>query len=83
MVGHDLKEGALPGISVFVITRNEEARLGRTLAALDWADQVVVVDSGSTDGTEAIARAAGAEFHTPRLGRLWPPEGPCRGAVPQ
>lgn len=50
-------------LSVFVITRNEEARIGRTLAALAWADQVVVVDSGSTDATREIARAAGAEVH--------------------
>ena len=51
------------GVSVFVITRNEAARIGRTLAALDWADQIVVVDSGSTDETVSIARAAGAEIH--------------------
>ena len=50
-------------LSVFIIARNEEARLGRTLAAVDWADQVVVVDSGSTDTTCDIARAAGAEVH--------------------
>ncbi|MEL6474939.1 MAG: glycosyltransferase family 2 protein [Pseudomonadota bacterium] len=50
-------------ISVFLITRNEEARLPATLAALDWADQIVVVDSGSTDGTVEIARAAGADVH--------------------
>ena len=53
----------MPGISVFLITRNEEARLDRTLAALTWADQIVVVDSGSTDATEEIARRAGAQFH--------------------
>lgn len=50
-------------LSVFVITRNEEARLGRTLAAVAWADQIVVVDSGSTDATLRIAREAGAEVH--------------------
>jgi glycosyltransferase involved in cell wall biosynthesis len=50
-------------VSVFVIARNEAARLGRTLAALGWADQVVVVDSGSTDGTRELAGAAGAEVH--------------------
>ena len=51
------------GVSVFVIARNEAARIGRTLAALAWADQIVVVDSGSTDETVAIAEAAGAEVH--------------------
>ncbi|MEC9435678.1 MAG: glycosyltransferase family 2 protein [Pseudomonadota bacterium] len=51
-------------LSVFVIARNEAARLPRTLAALDGlADQIVLVDSGSTDGTQDIARAAGAEVH--------------------
>lgn len=54
-----------PPISAFLIVKNEEARLPRTLAALrGLADQVVVVDSGSTDATVAVARAAGAEvFH--------------------
>ena len=50
-------------ISVFLITRNEAARLPATLAALDWAEQIVVVDSGSTDQTVEIAKAAGAEVH--------------------
>jgi len=50
-------------LSVFLITRNEEARLGRTLDAVAWADQVVVVDSGSRDATCEIARAKGAEVH--------------------
>lgn len=59
-------------VSVFIITRNEEARLPRTLAALGWADEVVVVDSGSTDATVEIARAAGAEVHH----REWQGYGP-------
>ena len=50
-------------VSVFLITRNEAARLPRTLEALAWADQIVVVDSGSTDATVEIAREAGAEVH--------------------
>jgi glycosyltransferase involved in cell wall biosynthesis len=50
-------------LTVFVITLNEEARLGRTLAAVEWADQIVVVDSGSADATREIALAAGAEVH--------------------
>ncbi|MEM7189751.1 MAG: glycosyltransferase family 2 protein [Pseudomonadota bacterium] len=52
-----------PGVSVFLIARNEAERLPATLAALDWADQIVLVDSGSTDETVEIAKAAGAEVH--------------------
>ncbi len=59
-------------VSVFVITRNEEARLARTLAAVGWADQIVVVDSGSTDRTREIARDHGAEVHD----RAWDGYGP-------
>lgn len=48
-------------VSVFLITRNEEARLGRTLAAVQpIAGEIVVVDSGSTDQTVEIARSYGA-----------------------
>ena len=59
-------------LSVFIIARDEAARLGRTLAAIAWADQVVVVDSGSADATREIARAAGAELHE----RAWEGYGP-------
>lgn len=48
-------------VSVFIITRNEAQRIGRTLAAVvDLSDDIIVVDSGSTDGTQAIAAAHGA-----------------------
>lgn len=50
-------------ISAAIITLDEEANLGRCLDSLRGvADEVVVVDSGSKDGTERIARAAGALF---------------------
>ena len=44
-------------LSVAIITRNEEANLGRTLGSVAWADEIVVVDSGSDDRTEEIAAA--------------------------
>src|SRR5664279_556277 len=49
-------------LSVSLITKNEGANLERTLASVGWADEIVVVDSGSMDHTESIARKAGAKF---------------------
>ncbi len=52
-------------LSIFLITRNEEARLGQVLDAIEGlSDDVVVVDGGSVDDTIAIAEAKGARvFH--------------------
>jgi glycosyltransferase involved in cell wall biosynthesis len=51
---------ALP-VSVFVIARNEADRIGDTLRAVrTLTDDLVVVDSGSTDGTVDLARSLGA-----------------------
>lgn len=47
-------------VSVLILTHNEAANLPVCLAALAWCDDVVVVDSGSTDDTVAIARHHGA-----------------------
>jgi glycosyltransferase involved in cell wall biosynthesis len=48
-------------ITVLVATKNEEANIGRCVTALSPAARVVILDSHSTDRTEAIARSLGAE----------------------
>ena len=51
-------------ISVYIITKNEEARIERALSSvLAWADEVIVVDSGSTDATVKIAKATSANVY--------------------
>lgn len=45
-----------PRLSVVVITHDEEERLRRCLTSVVWADEIVVVDSGSEDKTLEIAR---------------------------
>ncbi len=47
-------------ISVAVVAMDEEANIGRTLASIRWADEIVLVDSGSSDRTCEIAREYGA-----------------------
>lgn len=52
----------MPTLSLAMIVRNEEAVLGRVLAdAAPFCDEMVVVDTGSTDRTVEIALAAGAK----------------------
>jgi glycosyltransferase involved in cell wall biosynthesis len=46
----------VPKLSVTVITRDEAADVGEALQSVAWADERIVVDSGSTDDTVAIAR---------------------------
>lgn len=53
--------GTGPGIGVVVIGRNEGERLMRCLASVSGLADVVYVDSGSTDGSVARARALGVE----------------------
>jgi glycosyltransferase involved in cell wall biosynthesis len=46
----------VPKVSVTIITRNEAANIARALESVAWADEVIVVDSHSTDETATIAR---------------------------
>jgi len=45
-----------PSISAVIIAYNEEDRLHTCLSSLSWVDEIVVVDSGSADGTMEVAR---------------------------
>ena len=47
-------------LSVIVITHNEAARLRACLESVAFAGEMVVVDSGSTDGTRELAQSMGA-----------------------
>lgn len=55
----------MPRLSAIVITKNEAANIGACLDSVAFADELIVVDSGSEDDTVAIARAKGAQvsFH--------------------
>ena len=51
-------------LGVALITKNAAAHLDACLQAVAWADRIVVVDSGSSDDTLAIARRHGAQVHS-------------------
>lgn len=51
----------MPTLSVIVIARNESRNIADCVRSADFADEVVVLDSGSTDDTVEQARAAGAK----------------------
>jgi glycosyltransferase involved in cell wall biosynthesis len=50
----------MPSISAYIIAYNEAAKIEAAVASVLWADEVVVVDSHSTDDTATIARSLGA-----------------------
>ncbi|WP_116474819.1 glycosyltransferase family 2 protein [Zobellella maritima] len=53
---------ARPTLAAVLIVKNEAENLADCLATLDWVDEIVVLDSGSTDGTRQVAETAGARF---------------------
>ena len=60
-------------LSVILIARDEEAAIGAALDSVRWADEIVVVDSGSRDRTVEIARSRGASV---TIRDDWPGFGP-------
>jgi len=55
-------------LSVTIITKNEAADIGAAIASVSWADEILVVDSESTDDTVAVATRLGARV----VVRPWP-----------
>jgi glycosyltransferase involved in cell wall biosynthesis len=51
----------MDSLSVIIITKNEAANIRACLESVAWADEIVVVDSGSNDGTVEICRELGAQ----------------------
>ncbi len=48
-------------VSVFIITKNERDRIAKPInSVIDWVEEVIVVDSGSDDGTQELAKNLGA-----------------------
>ena len=67
-----LPKGFAMSLSVIVITHNEEDMIERCLASVAWADEIIVLDSGSTDRTVAFCRQRGARV----VETDWPGFGP-------
>lgn len=63
----------MPSLSVILITKNEAANIRECLQSVAWADEIIVVDSGSTDDTAVIAREMGAQVF---VHADWPGFGP-------
>lgn len=59
-------------LSVILITKNEAGNIRECLTSVSWADEIIVVDSGSTDGTPQIAQEMGAKVYS----HDWPGFGP-------
>jgi glycosyltransferase involved in cell wall biosynthesis len=66
------------GLSVIIITKNEAQDLPRALNSVSFADEVIVMDSGSTDGTQQIAKDWGAQLYETDE---WPGFGPQKNRV--
>lgn len=63
----------MPSLSIVILTRNEARNIVDCVRSARFADEIVVLDSGSTDGTPELARAEGAKVS---CGSDWPGFGP-------
>lgn len=60
-------------LSVIIITKNEADNIHDCIKSVDFADEIIVLDSGSSDQTCAIATSLGAQVH---VNEIWPGFGP-------
>src|SRR3954466_14522977 len=59
-------------VSILIPIKNEAANLPRCLESVAWADEIFVVDSQSTDGSQRIAGEYGAQVVQFRFNGTWP-----------
>ena len=59
-------------ISILIPIKNEAANLPRCLASVSWADEIFVVDSQSTDGSQQIAARHRAKVVQFQFNGTWP-----------
>ena len=57
----------MPRVTVTIITKNEAAHIGAAIDSASWADEIIVVDSDSTDQTRTLAAAKGVRVEN----RTW------------
>jgi (heptosyl)LPS beta-1,4-glucosyltransferase len=71
-----MTSSAKPTLAVALIVKNEAKNLDACLKTVaDWVDEIVILDSGSTDETEQVARKYTEKFH---VNQDWPGFGPQR-----
>ncbi len=59
-------------VSILIPIKNEASNLPRCLAAVAWADEILVVDSNSTDGSQRICEEFGAKVVQFKFNGTWP-----------
>lgn len=64
----DQTEKNIPTVTAFIVCMNEAKNIRRCLESIRWCSEIVVIDSGSTDGTLEICREVGARV----IHREWP-----------
>ena len=52
----------MPKLAVLILTKNEEKNIAECIQSVAFANEIVVIDSGSTDRTRELAESAGAHF---------------------